>query len=78
MAAMGHEKRFPPSRLSAGFGLRKETIAGRRAMGETRRQRPFQSIPGRRGHSGRISSLANQRTPLRALVGSSDAIDLRV
>ena len=41
MAAMGHEKRFPPSRLSAGFGLRKETIAGRRAMGETRRKRPL-------------------------------------
>jgi hypothetical protein len=33
VAAKGHEKWFPPSRLSAGFGLRKETIAGRRRNG---------------------------------------------
>ena len=25
---MGHEERFPPTRLSAGYGFRKETIAG--------------------------------------------------
>ena len=24
---MGHEARFPPTRLSAGFGFREETIA---------------------------------------------------
>jgi len=30
---MGHEERFLPSRLSAGFLLRKETIAGRRRNG---------------------------------------------
>jgi hypothetical protein len=30
MAERGHEERFLPSRLSAGFLLRKETIAGRR------------------------------------------------
>ena len=29
----GHEERFPPTRLSAGFGLRKETIAGMRRNG---------------------------------------------
>ena len=28
--SMGHEERFPPTRLSAGFGFRKETIAGMR------------------------------------------------
>ena len=27
---MGHEERFPPTRLSAGCGFRKETIAGMR------------------------------------------------
>ena len=30
---MGHEERFPPPRLSGGFLLRKETIAGRRRNG---------------------------------------------
>jgi len=29
-AALGHEERFPPTRLSAGCGFRKETIAGMR------------------------------------------------
>jgi hypothetical protein len=28
MAASGQEERFPPTRLSAGFGFRNETIAG--------------------------------------------------
>src|SRR5205807_1530116 len=31
-SAMGHEERFPPTRLSARCGFRKETIADRRAM----------------------------------------------
>ena len=30
---MGHEERFLPSRLSAGFLLRKETVARRRRNG---------------------------------------------
>jgi hypothetical protein len=29
----GHEERFPPPRLSAGYGFRKETIAGMRRNG---------------------------------------------
>ena len=33
MAAEGHEERFPPSRLSAGCGFRKETTAGMRGNG---------------------------------------------
>jgi hypothetical protein len=33
MAAMGHEERFPPTRLSAGCGFRKETITGMRRDG---------------------------------------------
>ena len=30
---MGHEERFPLTRLSAGYGFRKETIAGTRRNG---------------------------------------------
>ena len=33
MAASGHEERFPPTRLNAGCGFRKETIAGMRRNG---------------------------------------------
>jgi hypothetical protein len=33
MTAQGHEEWFPPSNLSDGFGLRKETVAGRRRNG---------------------------------------------
>jgi hypothetical protein len=33
MTAVGHEERFPPTRLSAGYGFRKETIAGVRHNG---------------------------------------------
>jgi len=29
----GHKERFPPTRLSAGYGFRKETIAGTRRNG---------------------------------------------
>ena len=55
-AAMGHEERFPPTRLSAGCGFRKETIAGRRRNGQ---DAPLRAIRGteieRQGstHSGR-------------------------
>ena len=34
---MGDEERFPPTRLSAGRGIRKETIAESAATGEVRR-----------------------------------------
>jgi hypothetical protein len=33
MTHLGHEERFPPTRLSAGCGFRKETIAGMRRNG---------------------------------------------
>ncbi len=33
MSVFGHEERFPPTRLSAGCGFRKETIAGMRRNG---------------------------------------------
>jgi hypothetical protein len=33
MAAVGHEERFPPLRLSAGSGFKKETISGMRRNG---------------------------------------------
>ena len=38
---MVHEERFPATRLSAGYEFRKETLAGTRPMGETRRLQPF-------------------------------------
>jgi hypothetical protein len=36
---MGHEERFPPTRLSAGCAFRKETIAGMRRNGRDSRSR---------------------------------------
>ena len=39
---MGHEERFPPTRLSAGCGFRKETIAGMRRNG---REPPIPDLP---------------------------------
>ena len=38
MSQLGHEERFPPTRLSAGCGFRKETIAG---MGRNGREAPL-------------------------------------
>src|SRR5437868_8494082 len=43
MSVFGHEERFPPTRLSAGCGFRKETIAGMRRNG---RDVPFPVIRG--------------------------------
>ena len=43
---MGHEERFPPTRLNAGCGFRKETIAGMRRNG---RDAPVPAIPIIRG-----------------------------
>ena len=34
MAGKGHEERFPLTRLSAGYGFRKETITGMRRNGQ--------------------------------------------
>jgi hypothetical protein len=39
----GHEERFPPTRLSAGCGFRKETIAGMRRNG---RDAPIPAVRG--------------------------------
>ena len=45
---MGHEERFPPTRLSAGCGFSKETIAGMRRNG---RDAPTPAVRGvKRGH----------------------------
>jgi hypothetical protein len=41
-ADIGHEERFQPTRLSAGFGFRKETIAGMRRNG---RDAPIPAVP---------------------------------
>ena len=34
MTGLGHEERFPPTRLSACYVIREKTFAGRTAMGE--------------------------------------------
>jgi hypothetical protein len=58
VSASGHEERFLPSRLSAGFLLRKETIAGRRRSG---RDAPIASVlwypiePARAKKSGHLA-----------------------
>jgi hypothetical protein len=46
---MGHEERFPPTRLSAGCGFRKETIAGVRRNGRdaTKAATPFETATSR-------------------------------
>ena len=41
MSVFGDEERFPPTRLSAGCGFRKETIAGMRRNG---RDAPFPAV----------------------------------
>jgi hypothetical protein len=41
-SALGHEERFPPTRLSAGCGFRKETIAGMRGNDEVA---PIAAVP---------------------------------
>jgi hypothetical protein len=59
MTASGHEERFPPPRLSAGCGVRKETIAGTRRNG---RDAPNPVIP--------TSVNQRRRRPIAGLVGS--------
>jgi hypothetical protein len=61
MAGMGQEERFPPTRLNAGYGFRKETIAGMRRNG---RDAPIPRLPGfasLRGSDGSIHKKAHER-----------------
>jgi hypothetical protein len=53
---MGHEERFPPTRLSDGCGFRKKTVFGRRHNG---RDAP-KNEPARAG-GGHASRLAHFR-----------------
>jgi hypothetical protein len=60
MAGMGQEERFPPTRLNAGYGFRKETIAGMRRNG---RDAPIPRLPGfasLRGSDGSIHKKAHE------------------
>jgi hypothetical protein len=45
MAGVGHEERFPPTRLSAGCEFRKETIAGMRRNGRDAPKADLCAIP---------------------------------
>ena len=44
MAGMGHEERFPQTRMSAGCGFRKETIVGMRRNGRDAPTADFLSL----------------------------------
>jgi hypothetical protein len=46
-SSLGHEERFPPTRLSAGCGFRKETIAGMRRNG---RDAPIPAVQRQSGN----------------------------
>ena len=66
MAEKGHEKRFPPTRLNAGYVLRKETIAGVRLDGQ---DAPIPNLPplaperGGSTHGERSLGLLRSRNP---------------
>ena len=51
MTEMGHEERFPPTRLSAGCGFRKETIVGMRRDGRDAPIADFPALTPKRGGS---------------------------
>jgi hypothetical protein len=53
MAEMGQEERFPPTRLSAGYGFRKETIAGVRHNG---RDAPIPDLPASASERGTLTA----------------------
>jgi hypothetical protein len=59
MAGVGHEEQFRPTRLSAGCGFRKETIAG---MGRNARDAPTADIRSARFHSLRRHCLEVSET----------------
>jgi len=54
MTGMGHEERFPATRLSAGYGFRKETLAGTRRNG---RDAPIPDFPALALETGRTDAL---------------------
>jgi len=66
MAVSGHEERFPPTRLNAGYVLRKETIAGVRLDGQ---DAPIPNLPplaperGGSTHGERSLGLLRSRNP---------------
>jgi hypothetical protein len=55
---MGDEERFPPTKLSAGCGFRKETIAG---MRRNRRDAPKAALPA----LARAGLLSNPKASFR-------------
>ena len=67
MAASGHEERFPPLRLSAGYGFRKETIAEMRCNGRDapkaaalpRRLKPYHRAGDSRSAAPRLPAAAD-------------------
>jgi len=61
---MGHEERFPPTRLNAGCGFRKETIAGMRRNG---RDAPFSGRSQGRRRAARVDRCTETEASRRRL-----------
>jgi hypothetical protein len=69
--ASGHEERFPPTRLSAGCGFIKETIAGMRRNG---RDAPEPAVLALTRHPGAADvASASSRTDMKGF-GTASAI----
>src|ERR1700726_5349861 len=62
-AALGHEERFPPTRLSAGCGFRKETIAGMRRNGRDAPIPDLRALTPKRGGSTQSRRSPGRETP---------------
>jgi len=76
MTAVGHEERFPPTKLSAGCGFRKETLAGMRRNG---RDAPVADPGGpNAAGSSRPEAVAPANRPLRTLMPPVRTFDSRV
>ena len=70
MAGKGQEERFPPTRLSAGCGFRKETIAGMRRNG---RDAPIAVIYRLTGPRPVLDSKALFRTFASRMLGAPES-----
>jgi hypothetical protein len=71
MTELGHEELFPPTRLSAGCGFRKETVAGICRNGRDAPTAGILRVANNEGH-GIIRRILVSRT-MRDLVAGSGA-----
>ena len=67
MAVLGQEERFPSTRLSAGYGFRKETIAGAR---HNERDAPIPDVPALATKRGGALTVLKAPAILRIFLGA--------